>query len=191
MSRKGLSMKKNYLFLSIVLSFILSMSLVSAVKVKVYDYKGSYYNVGRTFDVKVYLSGYVEDMTGFEFDLYWNKNILNCLSATSHPDSFWSSPYPAEETLTQGHYSVGYAGVNEKYTGYGKPLATLKFKVINIGISSLDLKNTLLLSSSGHTVGIIRTSSVDGTFDNSVLSVSSTPLSILRDFIRMLFGIFG
>lgn len=189
MLRKGFCMGKNYFFLIIILSFILSMSLVSAVKVKISDYNGSYY-VGTTFDVKVYLIGNVKNMTGFEFDLYWNKNILNCVDATPHPEDFWSDPYSVGKGLSEGHYYVAYTVLNDKYTGWGKPLATLRFKVVGIGISPLDLRNTLLLSSRDHTVGIVRTEIVDGTFDNTVTSVSGTPLSILRAFIEMIFGIF-
>ena len=189
MSKKLFNKKKNYLIFSMVLSLILSIGLAYALDVKVDNYKGSY-NIGTTFDVKVYLDGYVTDMTGFEFDLYWNKNILNCVDATPNPTNFWTNPYPAGEGLDTGHYFLGYSGLNEKYTGSGKTIATLKFKVVSKGTSPLDLRNVMLLSSKDHTISIIKADSVDGSFDNTVVSGSATPLSVLRELIRMVFGIF-
>lgn len=189
MSKKVFHGKKNYLLLSSIFAFILFSGLVSALNVKVDDYKGTY-NIGTTFDVQIYIDGYVTDMTGFQLDFYWNKNILNCTSAISYPQNFWSVPFLVGEGLDSGHYFVAYGGLNGKYTGSGKTIAILKFKVVNVGTSPLDLRNVMLLSSEDHTVSVIKAGVVDGTFDNSVTPASNAPLSLFKELIRMITNLF-
>ncbi|MHA1615305.1 MAG: hypothetical protein ACTSYJ_10705, partial [Candidatus Thorarchaeota archaeon] len=60
-----------------IFCFSLSLSLVSAVKVKVDDYRD--YGVGSILEVEVYSTGYLENFTGFQFDLTWDEKILHCL----------------------------------------------------------------------------------------------------------------
>lgn len=179
-------MKEDRVLLSVLLTFLLSFSLTSAVKVRIDDYVGDF-SEGESLEVKVYLDGYIQNFYGFEFDLYWNDSVLECSGVRTHHDYYWPQSVKAGEGLGQGHYFVGYTSLGEAYTGWGKEIATLEFKVLSKGKSPLDLENVLLLNSTDHALGLMRVEVLDGNFDNTMLEGLRFPLSILEPLLRFLF----
>lgn len=124
-------------------------------------------NVGDTFIVDVRVEG-VTDLSGFEFKLYWNTNVLSVVpeSTDAHPNNLWSSNFPWSDAIDDagGYYHVGYSrrGTASTFNG-DTSLATITFRVESDGLSILDLSGAKLGDSNAlsisHEVG-------DGIFSN-------------------------
>lgn len=96
----------------------------------------------------------VTDLYGWQFDLYWNRTIINCTQAEVHVPSVWiDSNFVAGKDLqneynaTHGRYSKLMCGLRPAPAFNGSmALATLTFKALNIGFTALDLQDTKLVS---------------------------------------------
>ena len=133
------------------------------------------YNVGDTFSVNIKLDD-VSDLAGFQFKLYWNPSVL----AFDHDvlGNIWSQYFlwKRENNNQEGYYyNLFTKKSSPSFNGNGV-LAQIYFKVINPGMSPLDLRDTKLSDSNAlaitHEVkdGVFSTSpcNSDGTLPNGI-----------------------
>jgi PKD repeat protein len=97
----------------------------------------------------------VTDLTGYDFKLFWNTVLLDCISATPTPP--WSSPLGlVDEVLeeynsTHGRYWCAQAALTGSFSGTST-LASLTFEAKTNGESPLDLTD-VALSAWGSPIG--------------------------------------
>jgi len=185
MLRKMNRIRKNFLCLSIVLSFLISIAVVSAASVIVDDYISSTsYPVGSELDVDVYIDGYFSGLYGFDIELSWDSSILQLLSITTKEDDFWSNAFCTDKN---GKFMCVSLSKNS-YNGHYSTLATYHFKVLKTSTSPLDLKDVKLTNPALEPISV---SIDDGTFDNRVTGIplAVTISNMFKQFVKLIFGI--
>jgi len=188
-------MKKNYIIVCFFLTFLFGISFASATKIYVYP-SNIKKNLGDTFTVDVKLDS-VSDLYGYEFKLYWDTKLLDCVNKVSYVNGIWSKNYQWKNELNEGlgYVWISYSGLSPATSFNGNiKLATLTFKTTGSGKGNFNLYETKLATSNGnkitHDVG-------NGYFEVSGSYIRSrgvkTPTmadlsNFFRQFIEKIFG---
>ena len=117
------------------------------VRVDPANYKAT---IGDTFKVNITVLG-VENLTCWEFKLYFKNTVLNCTSAAEGPflksggSTFFTYSINNKYNSTHGFVLAGCSllGSNVSVSGSGT-MATITFKAANLGVTTLHLAGTLL-----------------------------------------------
>lgn len=159
---RSAKMKKNILYITIIVSFvIISVFVVFAknnITTKLYidpqNIISKKINVGGTFTVNVGITD-VTDLKGYEFRLKYNKNILNATHITS--STFLSSSlYCVKRMINNTEGIIWIACMmplnSETSVGGSGTLETITFKVMNKGESNIEFYKTVLGDNTGKTI---------------------------------------
>ena len=158
--------------LTTLLLFTTATFHVGAPETKVYvDPKSSTApNIGQTFKIKITVAD-VNDLTGFEFKLLWNRTLLNVTATSYSAPEPWTSPFwvPSAPTIplnntynaTHGLFWLGCLNLPLVPISGDFTLATLTFKVMDTGSCTLDLRDIELTNSE---VNVIPHNAIDGEF---------------------------
>jgi hypothetical protein len=135
-----------------------------------------YTNAGQTFSVDVRAD--VNYLSAFDFKLFWNTALLDCISAVPHPP--WPYLLGANEMLdnynaTHGRYWCGFARMypGSPFSG-STSLATLTFRVQALGECRLDLTDVALVDPQGNPIDGWN-GYVDSPDDGHVIAATSHP----------------
>jgi len=116
--------------------------------------------VGTVFAIEIYIAD-VEDLYGYEFQLYYNRTVLECKNLTLPPNHFLKPQDPTglyivkfefdnEYSATHGRIWVAMCLLNPEIPKSGSGiLVTLYFQAVASGESSLDLYETKLATWEG------------------------------------------
>ncbi len=132
--------------------------------------------VNDTFTVDVVVSD-VTDFYGFQFDLNFNASVLEAVIVTpgdiNSPSGFFNAGVINNTSGTITSVYGTLLAPAPALNGTAK-LATVEFKVIGVGTSSIGLTNAILSDSSAQSIVFVST---DGAFDNlpPLAPVISTP----------------
>jgi hypothetical protein len=103
----------------------------------------------KTFTVDINLYN-IENMYGYEFNLTFNKNVLTCLSLNVHDvlnETNYSTDYIISNTKGFVWVKVTYYPPAKPMTSYENiTLVTITFRVKSMGVSPLDLHDTVLVN---------------------------------------------
>ena len=144
--------------------FIISISSVSAATIYV-DPTSNSGGTDSTFTV--YVKASASDLDAYQFNLTWNKNVLDCIGAKSNQP--WTNFLIVMDEVNQGNY---FAASSDFATSSANPLigftgtttlAQITFRVKNAESSALALSDILLLNSAG---GVIPYSKTDGYYQS-------------------------
>lgn len=94
----------------------------------------------------------VTNLYGWQFDLYWNRTVLNCTQANVHVPDVWNSSYfvggpdlKNDYNASHGRYCKFMCGLSPASPFNGSMvLATLTFKALNVGSTTLNLEESIL-----------------------------------------------
>jgi hypothetical protein len=146
-----------------ILFFLLSISSVQATSIYLYPQNKTGLTPGNTFSVDVKAD--VKDMLAYQFKLSWDKNILECVKATPHPENLWSNYIPVKNSITSGQYSLAYSVSQTTKIGFtgSTSLVTLQFKVKGTGQTKISFSDVFMFDSKVKNIPFTAT---DGSFDN-------------------------
>jgi len=120
-------------------------------------------HVNETFYISIVITN-VTDMLGWEFQLFWNNEVLNCTNAEVVVPEIWADLSVAlgagiqnHYNLTHGRYFKGFGAHNPAKSFNGSTTSViLAFKAYATGIFSLNLQETIIagwkVESISHTV---------------------------------------
>lgn len=146
-----------------ILFFLISISSVQAASLYLYPQDKTGLTPGNTFSVDVKAD--VNDMLAYQFKLSWDKNILECVKATPHPENLWSKYIQLDNSITTGKYSIAYSVSQPTSIGFSgtASLVNLQFKVKGTGKTKISFSDVFMFDSK---VKNIPFSATDGSFDN-------------------------
>jgi len=127
-------------------------------EVRVYlDPEVSHAAIGQTFSVNISIAN-VTDLYGYEFKLFWNNTLLNCIQTVNTPPAGWNyvSYYPGLQQNYNSTHARYHRGVcafppSTPFDG-GTILAILTFQVLEVGDCVLDLCDVILGDSSAEVI---------------------------------------
>jgi len=164
-------MKKNKIFVFLLVTFIFSIGISSASPTRLYIYPSSINKaVGNTFTVDVKVED-VANLFAWDFSMKFNQSILECLSVVEGPflKQYGTRCVGAivDKTYIDNRLGTILSGCSlskpdVKVDGSGT-LATITFRVKGVGKSTLDLYDTMLIDSD---VKDIVHEVIDGNFNN-------------------------
>jgi hypothetical protein len=145
-----------------ILFFLISISSVQAASLYLSPQSKTGLTPGNTFSVDVKAD--VKDMLAYQFKLSWDKNILECVKATPHPEKLWSKYIQLDNSITTGKYSIAYS-VSQPTSGFTGTisLVTLQFKVKGTGQTKISFSDVFMFDSKVKNISFTAT---DGSFDN-------------------------
>ena len=156
-------MKSKIFLISILLSILFANATFAAT---IYVNPSSIVNPsltpGSNFTVDVKVDNVI-NLYGFDFKLYWNNSLLNLVSAKSNIKNLW---FDSMKWLDRNNvfYEAAYSA-KSPYNGFtgNTSLATLTFKVLSTGNSSLGIKDAILGDSSAFPITY---TVINGSFNN-------------------------
>lgn len=190
--------KKNILWVCLVTSLFFNMAIipVGAPKTKIYVDPKSYTapDIDHVFTIKVTLTD-VNNLTGFEFKLYWNRKLLKVTDATYEAPPAWTSPFwipdeplNNEYSSTHGLFWLGCLNLPPTPIAGNFTLATLTFEVMSRGSCTLDLDETKLTDPK---IELIPHDTIDGEFTTLAQpGAQSGPFSSVNVAIVIVIAIF-
>jgi len=138
--------------------FIISISSVSAATIYV-DPTSNSGGTDSTFTV--YVKASASDLDAYQFNLTWNKNVLDCIGAKSNQP--WTNFLIVMDEVNQGNY---FAASSDFATSSANPLigftgtttlAQITFRVRGAGDSLLTLSDILLTNPNGEVISYSKT----------------------------------
>jgi hypothetical protein len=149
-----------------ILFFLLSISSVQAASIYLYPQNkiDNSLSSGKIFSMDVNID--INDILAYQFKLSWDKNILECVKATPHPENLWSNYIPVKNSITSGQYSLAYSVSQTTKIGFtgSTSLVTLQFKVKGTGQTKISFSDVFMFDSKVKNIPFTVT---DGSFDNT------------------------
>ena len=181
-----IDMYKRTSLITIILTFITFMLFTTFPSITATDTTTIYVDpptttievyIGENFTVNVAIAE-VTDLCGWEFKLYYNKTVINCINATEGQflkaggNTYFISNINNTYNATHGraHVSCTLTGIVPGVNGSGV-LATIEFQIKAGGETPLNLDETKLLDSSLPDPNPIDHNTTDGTVEITILSV--------------------
>lgn len=141
---------------------------------------------GSTFDVNILVND-VQDLAGFQFELGFDSAILQAASIVSG-NLFGADTFSIDSTTNAG--SISFSEISLAMAGNDVStatlLATITFKAVGVGVSGLNLLNTLLSDSNGADISPVSLT------HGELTSVAAVPLpAAIWLFCPAIFGLFS